>query len=159
MQKFRIQYLLARLTQHVDMAHKGKTSRGSLDDYFHLEIEHILPNKPEDDLRRSWQDRHPKLRYDKVKNRLGNLTLLEKPFNRALSNKSYSDKVSKYAKNGNYLTRSLVQLTNSGKNTSISRINKKLSAFEKSDAEDIEKRQSLLIALVHEVWKISKITL
>ena len=158
MPRYRTRYLLARLAQHVDMAFSGQKSRGSLDSYFKLEIEHILPNNPENDLRTTWQEQHPDLLYDEIKNRLGNLTLLEKPINIVAGNDFYSNKVPKYAKSRNYLTRSLVQLADVGQNTSISRINEKLSAFEKWDAEDIEKRQMLLITLAHEIWKTTEIT-
>lgn len=159
MQKYRTRYLLARLTQHVDMIFRGQKDRGSLDPYVKLEIEHILPNNPKDNLRSSWQESHPDLVYDEHKNRLGNLTLLEKPINISAGNDFYTQKKPKYAKSGNYLTRSLSAsaLAEFGENTSISRINAKLSAFEKWDAEDIEKRQSLLIELAHDIWKTSEI--
>ena len=158
MQQYRTRYLLARLTQHVDMAFSGQKARGSLDPYFKLEIEHILPNNPENDLRNTWQEKHPELIYDEHKNRLGNLTLLEKPINIVAGNDFYAGKVPEYAKSGNYLTRSLSALADVGQNTSISRINEKLSAFEKWDAEDIESRQLLLIALAQEIWKTTEIT-
>jgi hypothetical protein len=61
--------------------------------------------------------------YDDYKNRLGNLTLLEKPINIVAGNDFYTDKQAEYRKSGNYLTRSLVALTDVGQNTSISRIN------------------------------------
>ena len=158
MQQYRIRYLLARLTQHVDMAFKGQKIYGSLDPYIKLEIEHILPNTPGSDLLNTWEEHYPDSPYDEMKNRLGNLTLLEKPINIAVGNDFYSDKVSEYAKSGNYLTRSLSKLENVGQNTSISRINEKLSSFEKWGDEDIEARQVLLIALVKEVWKTTEIT-
>ncbi len=158
MQQYRTRYLLARLTQHVDMAFSGQKVRGSLDPYFKLEIEHILPNNPINDLRATWQERHPKLIYDEHKNRLGNLALLEKPINIVAGNDFYAGKVPEYAKSGNYLTRSLSALAEVGQNTSISRINEKLSSFEKWDAEDIEIRQLLLITLSQDIWKISELT-
>ncbi len=158
MQQYRTRYLLARLTQHVDMAFSGQKERGSLEPYFKLEIEHILPNNPENDLLNTWQEKHPELIYDEYKNRLGNLTLLEKPINIVAGNAPYADKVHEYAKSTHYLNRSLSALAEVGQNTSISRINEKLSSFEKWDAEDIEYRQSLLIALAQEIWKITEIT-
>lgn len=158
MQRYRIRYLLARLTQHVDMAYSGQKMRGNLDPYFKLQIEHILPNSPENDLRNTWQERHPDLPYDEMKNRLGNLTLLEMPINIVAGNGFYADKVSEYAKSGNYMTKSLSELTAVGQNTSISRINEKLSSFDKWEAEDIEKRQLLLVELVKEIWKTTEVT-
>ena len=59
MQQYRTRYLLAKLTQFVDMAYKGVPTPGSLDDYMVLEMEHILPNTPEPDLRQSFTSSNP----------------------------------------------------------------------------------------------------
>ena len=95
--------------------------------------------------------------YDDYKNRLGNLTLLEKPINIVAGNDFYTGKQVEYGKSGNYLTRSLVALTDVGQNTSISRINAKLEAFPAWNAASIEKRHSMLIALAQDVWKTAAI--
>mgnify|MGYP002712531478 FL=1 len=157
MQQYRTRYLLARLTQHVDMAFSGLKVPGSLEPFTNLEIEHILPNKPEDDLRGKWTTENPGMAYDDYKNRLGNLTLLEKPINIVAGNDFYTAKQAEYRKSGNYLTRSLVELISVGQNTSISRINEKLSAFPDWDAASIETRHGMLIALAQEVWKTTPI--
>ncbi|MBC6445257.1 MAG: DUF262 domain-containing protein [Alphaproteobacteria bacterium GM202ARS2] len=152
MQQYRIRYFLARVTQHVDMAFKGIKTGDSLELYLKLQIEHILPNNPKEDLQKRWQD------YDEIKNRLGNLTLLEAPINNFIGNDFYSKKVPHYAKSGNYLTRSLSKLDDVGKNNAIARINKKLSSFETWDNDAIDKRQLLLIALAKDIWKTTEIT-
>ncbi|WAR46296.1 DUF262 domain-containing protein [Methylomonas rapida] len=157
MQQYRTRYLLARLTQHVEMAFSGLKVPGSLEPFTNLEIEHILPNKPEDDLRAKWATENPGMVYDDFKNRLGNLTLLEKPINIVASNDFYTAKQVEYSKSGNYLTRSLVVLTDVGQNTSISRINSKLEAFPAWNAAAIEKRHGMLIALAQDVWKTTPI--
>lgn len=157
MQQYRTRYLLARLTQHVEMAFSGLKVPGSLEPFTNLEIEHILPNKPEDDLRGKWATENPGMVYDDYKNRLGNLTLLEKPINIVAGNDFYTAKQSEYSKSGNYLTRSLVALTDVGQNTSISRINAKLEAFPGWNAATIEKRHAMLIALAQDVWKTTAI--
>jgi hypothetical protein len=157
MQQYRTRYLLARLTQHVEMAFSGLKLPGSLEPFTNLEIEHILPNKPEGDLRGKWATENQGLAYDDYKNRLGNLTLLEKPINIVAGNDFYTAKQAEYRKSGNYLTRSLVELTDVGQNTSISRINAKLESFPSWDASSIEKRHGLLIALAQEVWKTTPI--
>ena len=157
MQQYRTRYLLARLTQHVEMAFSGLKVPGSLEPFTNLEIEHILPNKPEDDLRSKWATENPGMAYDDYKNRLGNLTLLEKPINIVAGNDFYKGKQIEYSKSGNYLTRSLVALTDVGQNTSISRINAKLEAFPAWNAASIEKRHGLLIALAQDVWKTTPI--
>ncbi len=122
MRKCRMYYFLARVAQYVDMAFSEQKARGSLDQYFDLEIEHILPDNPKNDLRNTWQEKHPELIYDEYKNRLGNLTLLEKTINIVAGNDSWADKISQYAKSANYLTRSLSGLTEVGQNTSISHV-------------------------------------
>ena len=157
MQQYRTRYLLARLTQHVEMAFSGLKVPGSLEPFTNLEIEHILPNKPEDVLRTRWATENPGTVYDDYKNRLGNLTLLEKPINIVAGNDFYTEKQAEYRKSGNYLTRSLVELTSVGQNTSISRINEKLKAFPAWDAKAIEARHGLLITLAQDVWKTSPI--
>ena len=157
MQQYRTRYLLARLTQHVDMAFSGLKSPGPLEPYTNLEIEHILPGSPTAELRTKWATENPNAAYDDYKNRLGNLTLLEKPINIVAGNDFYAAKQAEYRKSGNYLTRSLVQLTDVGQNTSISRINEKLASFPAWNAKSIEDRQGLLITLVKDIWKTSPI--
>jgi hypothetical protein len=110
MQKYRTRYFLARLTQHVDMAFSGIKVPGSLEPYTNLEIEHILPDTPTAELREKWGAESPSIVYDDYKNRLGNLTLLEKPINVVAGNDFYSKKQLEYLKSSNYLTRSLVEL-------------------------------------------------
>ena len=153
MQQYRTRYLLARLTQYVDMAFSGVKSPGRLDSYTNLEIEHILPDIPTRELRAKWADENPDADYDDYKDRLGNLTLLEKPINIVAGNDFYSKKQAEYSKSSNYLTRSLVELTDVGQNTSISRINKKLAAFDVWSASSIDKRHALLAALAQDVWR------
>lgn len=157
MQQYRTRYLLARLTQYVDMAFSGVKSPGSLAPYTSLEIEHILPDTPTAELMENWASENPMAVYDDYKNRLGNLTLLEKPINIVASNDFYTAKQAEYSKSSNYLTRSLVELTNVGLNTSISRINEKLEAFPTWDAASIEKRHELLIGLARGIWKTTPI--
>ena len=153
MQQYRTRYLLARLTQFVDMAFRGVKSPGRLDAYTNLEIEHILPDEPTRELRAKWAEENPGADYDDYKDRLGNLTLLEKPINIVAGNDFYSKKQAEYRKSSNYLTRSLVELTGVGQNTSISRINEKLAAFDDWSASSIDRRHVLLAALAQDVWR------
>jgi hypothetical protein len=157
MQQYRTRYLLARLTQHVEMAFSGLKVPGNLEPFTILEIEHILPNNPEGELRVKWALENPGSDYDDYKNRLGNLTLLEKPINIVAGNGYYEVKLNEYRNCGNYLTRSLIALTEVGQNTSISRINEKLSSFSSWDAKAIEKRHGILINLAQDIWKTTPI--
>lgn len=157
MQKYRTRYLLAKLTQHVDLAYKGLSSPGRLDEYTVLEMEHILPNTPSDELRAGFAAANPGANYDEYKNRLGNFTLLEKPINIVAGNGFFEAKKAEYRKCKHYLTSSIAELTAVGKNSSITRINAKLVAFDAWTAASIEQRQAMLIELVKDVWKTSMI--
>ena len=92
-----------------------------MEPFTQLQIEHILPDTPTAELRGKWATENPSAAYDDYKNRLGNLTLLEKPINIVAGNDFYSTKQTEYRKSGNYLTRSLVELTSVGQNTSNTR--------------------------------------
>ncbi len=153
MQQYRTRYLLAKLTQYVEMSFKGMRTPGPLSEFIPLEIEHILPNTPSAELRASFAEANPGKLYDDQKARLGNLTLLERPINIVASNDFFALKKVEYAKSGNYLTRSIVALTDVGKNSSITRINSKLASFDDWSAAAIEKRQDMLIGLAAEIWR------
>ena len=153
MQQYRTRYLLSKITQFVEMGFKGLRVPSPLADFAVLEIEHILPNTPETPLRLAFETATPGARYDDYKNRLGNLTLLEKPINIVASNDFFGAKAPEYLKCGNYLTRSLVGLSTVGNNSSINRINGKLRAYEEWTPASIEDRHELLIALAKDVWR------
>jgi hypothetical protein len=157
MQKYRTRYLLAKLTQFVDMAYKGLKIPGSLNDYMVLEIEHILPDTPTELQRADFVAKNPGTDYDEYKNKLGNLTLLEKPINIVLGRDFFAAKKPEYVKCKYYLTSSIAGLTEVGKNSSITRINSKLMAFDEWTAANIDNRQNLLIGLAKEIWKIAQI--
>ncbi len=157
MQQYRTRYLLAKVTQQVEMAFKGMSTPGSITEFTRLEIEHILPDKPEAELRQSFAAANPGKSYDEYKVRLGNLTLLEKPINIVAGNGFFEKKKAEYVKSGNYLTRSIAGLSAVGKNSSITRINDKLLAFESWSGQAIELRQEMLIALGKELWRTSPI--
>jgi hypothetical protein len=153
MQQYRTRYLLAKLTQFVDMAYRGLRTPGSLSEYSVLEIEHILPVNPNADLRAAFFEANPKLSYDDYKIKLGNLTLLEKPINIVASNNFFDAKKVEYRKCKYYLTSSIAEITTVGQNTSINRINEKLQAFDDWSAASIDKRQELLMNLAREIWQ------
>lgn len=156
MQQYRTRYLLAKLTQYVDMAYKGIKKPGAIDEYMALDIEHILPNNPDNDLRNNFISNDPGIDYDEYKNRLGNLTLLEKPINIVASNDFFLAKCEEYKKSKYYLTSSIAELTVVGNNTSINRINQMLKSFTDWNASSIDRRQAVLTNLAKEIWKIEE---
>lgn len=158
MQQYRTRYLLAKLTQFVDMTYKGLKTPGSLGEYTVLEIEHILPNNPDGALLSTFQTVNSNANYDEYKNKLGNLTLLEKPINIVASNGFFFAKKHEYRKCKYYLTSSIAELTTVGHNSSINRINEKLQAFDDWSAATIDKRQELLMRLSRDVWKTAPLS-
>ena len=157
MQKYRTRYLLAKITQYVDMAYKGLKIPGSLQEYTQLEIEHILPNTPDSSLRIDFTQKNPGIDYDLYKNRLGNLTLLEKPLNIVAGNDFFIKKCDEYKKCKYYLTSSMAEITTVGNNSSTNRINVELLAFTEWSAASIEQRQDMLIKIASNIWKVEKI--
>ena len=68
-------------TQHVESAFSGVKIPGCLEPFTKLDIKHILPDNSTPELRAKWVSENQEADYDDYKNRLGNLTLLEKPIN------------------------------------------------------------------------------
>lgn len=157
MQKYRIAYFLVKLTQHVDLAFRNEKGPASLAPYKNLHIEHILPDNPKNDLRETWKAENPEADYDAYKNRLSNLTLLEKPHNIVASNGFYEKKKALYKESQIYLTKSLVELSSVGRNTVVTKINTKLKVFPTWNAANIDKRHALLMALAQDVGKTTPI--
>ncbi len=155
MQGYRTRYLLEKFAQYVDMAYKGLRVTGLLSEYSGLEIEHILPNTPEAELRAAFGNGDGNPDYDAYKIKLGNLTLLEKPINIVASNNFFAGKKPEYRKCKLYLTSSIVELVDVGKNSSITRVNAKLQSFEDWTAQSIDQRQELLMDLAKDIWCVT----
>lgn len=149
LQVFRLRYVLAKLSQYVDLARQGIFTAQSLNNYYENDIEHILPFTPEsDEAKAKIED------YDRVKTLLGNLTLIEKPINRSIQNNNFTDKVEEYHKSMYYLTSSIKEVDVVGNNTAVNRIGKFLKSFTTWDKSTIEDRQDMLYKLSLEIWKI-----
>jgi uncharacterized protein with ParB-like and HNH nuclease domain len=154
LQYYRTRYFLAKIAQIVDRHFTGINDKRTLKDFTVLEIEHILPDNPADDVRNSFIQNNPGVDYDKYKIKLGNLTLLQKPLNIVAGNDYYQRKCVQYKNCGFYFTRSLVETPTVGNQSSVNRINQFLKVFPEWNAATIEERQQLLINLAFEVWKI-----
>ena len=152
--KYRVKAILARITKYVD------EKRNNGNDYFDIveliksknEIEHIMPQTCSDISKYNMDDQEDFVLY---KDRLGNLTLLEKTLNATIQNDSYSDKCNVYVNSAFYMTKSLPALITVGDDTAINRMNSKLRSWPSWDKKSIEDRQTLLCTLSKEVWKIS----
>ena len=117
-QKYRLRYILVKLTQYIDKRAWGNPSQ--LDRYMNrnVHIEHILSETPTAELRDSF-DRSDE--YDDYVVRLGNLTLLEDTINSSIRNGSYDEKMLGYRQSSFLLTKSLAEKPHVGLNTRLNR--------------------------------------
>ncbi|MBW4624180.1 MAG: DUF262 domain-containing HNH endonuclease family protein [Brasilonema octagenarum HA4186-MV1] len=148
-----MQYILAKLTQHID-----EEAYGSIGAYTELKnyinkkvaIEHILPQKPG----------KVKFSFDKpdeIDNyiqQLGNLTLLEQSINTSIKNKTFEEKKQVYKKSKMLLTKSIAEQVTIGVNTAVDRAVKDLKTFDEWNSKAIEYRQKMLTELAKKVWNI-----
>lgn len=153
LQKYKIKYILAKISKHVDSIRLGEKGDQGLSYYLkqEVEIEHILPNSPTKDLLELFGGEEI---YNSYKNKLGNLTLLEKPHNIVAGRERFSEKISLYEQSNFYLTRSIVKKENVGNNSSVTRTNERLIEFKDWSSDSIDKRQKMLLELALEIWKI-----
>ena len=154
MQKYKLKYLLAKLSQYVEIQRTGDESDRSIMPYLRqsIHIEHILPEDPTSEIIKDFSKGN-KTEYLDYVTRLGNLTLLEATINTSIQRDYFASKVKEYPKSNIYLTKSIAKLENVGSNTSINRINSQLSSFTKWGKSEIEKRHNMLLELSRNVWK------
>lgn len=147
-----MQYILAKLTQYIDEPAWGSNdSEFELKTYINrrVEIEHILPQNPTDEIKSSFD------KPNEIKNyieRLGNLTLLERPINAAIGNQSFDLKKDRYPQSKFLLTRSISKQVSVGVDTTIDRAVKDLKSFQEWNSKSIEARQEMLTQLAKKVW-------
>lgn len=156
MQKYRIQYILAKIASFVDQQFMGQAEEQPLDAYYRkgVQIEHILPNNPKEELRGQFGSDM----YDEYKVRLGNLTLLERPINIVAGNDYFDKKCEKYRQSAFHLTKSIAEHLQVGTNTSADRIYAQLQVFDHWDRQTIDQRQAMLKALADQIWTLSTVS-
>lgn len=153
LQRYKIKYILAKIAQYIESKRIGGEGNGDMERYIDkkIEIEHILPNTPTDELIIPFNDLE---NYNNYKIKLGNLTLLEKPHNIVAGRDYFDNKKNIYKQSTFYITKSIAQKDNIGINTTVTKINDKLIEFNKWEMNDIEKRQEMLLNLSKDVWDI-----
>ena len=155
-QKYRLRYILAKLTQFIELEAYGETegtrwlSRYVSGGY---EIEHILPENPSAEAVSEFGDGD----LDELAQRLGNFVLVEKSINASLGNQAYSKKRPIYLQSQLLLTRSLAERPKVGTNTRIDMAVAKLEPFGEWNAKRIDERQSHLAEVARRVWDISDV--
>lgn len=152
-QGYRLKYLLAKLTQHVEKAAYGETETTRwLSNYSGsaFEIEHVFPEQASEAAREEFGETQDAW----IASRLGNLTLVEKSINASLGNKPYSVKRPVYVQSKLLLTHSIAERPKIGVNTRIDRAVAQLEAFADWNEDAIDRRQAQLTGLAKSTWNI-----
>ncbi len=152
-QKYRMRYILAKLTQYIEEMAWGNPGHKQLDLYItkNVEIEHILPQTPLPEVKDAFDKSDE---YDEYVDRLGNLTLLEKTINASIGREKYTNKKPGYKQSSFLLTKSLAEKPKQGTHTQLNKAVENLIQFNIWDSKAIEERQEMLTSLARIVWKM-----
>jgi len=155
LQKYRLRYVIAKLTQYVNERALGSETEANLHHFLDSanHIEHILPQNPSAAALKEFDLPDEAAEYAGW---LGNLTLAEEPINISLGNRSFSAKRPEYRHSQFYLTKLLSGSVSVGKNTAINRAVEGLPTFEKWSSESIRMRQEALAELARKVWDMPR---
>ncbi|RSU64087.1 DUF262 domain-containing protein [Sphingomonas sp. S-NIH.Pt1_0416] len=156
LRQFRLRYLLAKITQAVDLQAYGPSeSRDRLADYTSggNDIEHIMAAGADATAVAEFGEH---AQDDAIIQSLGNLLLIEKSINRSISNTQYSEKIKSYAQSKFLLTRcqadAQAQLV--GVADQITKTVQALECWPTWTAADVEARQLFLSRLACRVWDV-----
>jgi hypothetical protein len=156
LQKYRLRYVLAKLTQYVNEEAWGAETQGDLEKFLDgtIHIEHVLPQNPSKEALAEFDK--PEEADDYI-GRLGNLTLAEEPINCSLGNQPFSAKRPVY-KNSNFLlTRLLSGKVSVGKNTAVDRATDGFPIFDQWSSGTVSARQQSLATLAQQVWGMPQV--
>jgi hypothetical protein len=169
LKKFQQRYIIAKLTQAVDLAGYGTMSEGHrwlsrYCDSSAAHIEHITPQTPDDDVRNEFGDGADDRNLIWS---IGNLALVEAAINRSLGNKPYGAaegayplkrplKSAVYPNSQYLLTRSISKKIEIGRDTPIDRAVSKFEPFAEWNRESVIQRAQLLKDLALDVWGVEQ---
>ena len=152
-QQYRLRYILAKLTQYIQLNAYGETEGTKwLNIYTEggYEIEHIYPQVPSEKAFAEFGECEDSL----VTYQLGNLTLVERSINASLGNKPYSEKRKLYLDSQLLLTKALVERPNIGISTKINNAVANLKSFEEWNEAAVKLRQDNLTTLARTIWSL-----
>jgi uncharacterized protein with ParB-like and HNH nuclease domain len=154
-QRYRLRYVLSKLTQYVNEKAFGAETEGDLSGFIDgsNHIEHILPQNPSAAALMEFDKEDEAEDYATW---LGNLTLAEESINTSLGNRAFSAKQPEYKNSRFLLTRLLTGKISVGKNTAINRAVEGLPTFEEWSSSSIEQRQVALADLARKVWDMPR---
>ncbi|MCK6478821.1 MAG: DUF262 domain-containing HNH endonuclease family protein [Planctomycetes bacterium] len=153
LQQYRLRYLLAKLTQSVEVSAYGENEGTRwLANYVGggYEIEHIYPRNPNEAARREFGPSKSPL----LAERLGNLVLVEKSINSSLGNRPYSEKRTVYPRSKLLLTRTLAERHVVGKDTRIDSAVAGLPTYAEWNEANVDARQLFLTRMARRVWAV-----
>lgn len=157
LQQYRFRYVLAKLTQHVDLAAYGENEGHRwLSSYIEggYEIEHIFPQNPGPEA----EEEFGSYSDPEIAQRLGNLVLVEESINASLGNRAYSEKRKVYPKSKLLLTKALSERPKIGENTRIDRAVAEIEPYPKWNEKAVEYRQQALLKLARATWGVPERT-
>jgi len=150
-QQYRLRYILAKLTQYIELRAYGETEGTKwLSRYTGggFEIEHIFPQRPSEEAAAEFGT----FEDPNVADRLGNLVLIEKSINASLGNGPYSEKRDVYRQSQLLLTKALADRPKVGANTKIDVAVGQLDPFDEWNETAILDRQDNLTMLARSAW-------
>ena len=151
LQLYRFQYVLAKLTQRVDLLAYGENEGTRwLGNYVSggYDVEHIFPQTPN---AKAAAEFGP-VSDPEVVQKLGNLVLVEKSINTSLGNRPYSEKRLVYKESNLLLTRALSERPKVGTNTRIDRAVASIKPYSEWNESYLHERQRSLVTLARAVW-------
>jgi hypothetical protein len=155
LQKYRLRYVLAKLTQFVNEEGWGAGTQADLAQFLDatVHIEHVLPQNPS---KRALDEFDKPDLAEQYISQLGNLVLAEEAINCSLGNLPFSEKQPVYTNSKFLLTRLLTDRPKVGKHTSVNKAIDNLPSFSKWSSETIQQRQAALTTLARKVWEMPK---
>jgi hypothetical protein len=150
---FRLRYLLAKLTQALDVQAYGEAGAyGDLLHYYNAnnDIEHIFPLTPSEQAASEFGPNGE----EAIASRIGNLMLVEQAINRLLGNKAYSEKKAIYRQSQFLLVRCQAEHPAFGIADQITRTIATVSSFPSWNAEAVIARQGYMVRLAQGVWGV-----
>ena len=153
LRKFRMKYLLAKLTQHIDIEAYGKEGRQALGHYLDTrnDVEHVLPQTPSAAAASEFGPKHDDPYYIQS---LGNLIWLERSINRVIGNAAYSSKITVYPTSQFLLARCQAAPLKVGVNDSITRTMNRLNPAPVWNKAAVDQRQEWMADRALEIWGV-----
>jgi len=153
-QKYRMRYLLGKLTQYVnEQAYGSGQGEAELAAFINnrVHVEHILPQTPSAAAMAEFDRPDDHKEYVP---RLGNLALAEQAINISLGNKPFGDKKSVYPSSKFLLTKAIGERPTVGVNTAVDRAVADLTPFEQWTSAAVADRHEQLTRLAFRVWEM-----